>query len=137
MKLNKRNKKALSLNITSLIDVLFILLLFFVVTSTFKDLSGGGLDIELPSSSDTASKDVPKEEVLYLDKDDQVSLLGKVFPLDSLDAFFQANKDSIQAKVLIFKGDQKASYQSFITVFDILKTHQINKLVIATEVTDE
>ena len=62
MRLNKSQKKALTLNITSLIDVLFILLLFFVVTSTFKDPSASALDLELPKSSKTQSDETPDEE---------------------------------------------------------------------------
>lgn len=133
MKLNKTQKKALSLNITSLIDVLFILLLFFVVTSTFKDPNASALDLELPKSSKTQSDETPDEETIYLDKNNKVSMLDEIFPLDSLSAKFPALKARLESKVVVLKGDEAVKYQSFITIFDVLKAHNIEKLVLASE----
>ncbi len=133
MKLNRRQKKALTLNITSLIDVLFILLLFFVVTSTFKDPNASALDLELPKSSKTQTTEAAEEETIYLDKNNQVSMLGQIFPLDSLAIKFPQLKDKIGSKVVVLKGDENVKYQSFITIFDVLKAHDIEKLVLASE----
>ena len=44
-----RNRKQVDLNVTSLVDVLFLLLIFFTITSTFK--RAGELDLQLPKST--------------------------------------------------------------------------------------
>lgn len=133
MKLNRQQKKALSLNMTSLIDVLFILLLFFIVTSTFRDPNSSALDLELPKSSKTQSEEIPDEEVVYLDQLNRVSIAGRILPLDSLAEVFPQLKDQLKSKVIVLKGDENVKYQSFITIFDIFKAHQIDKLVLASE----
>ena len=133
MKLNRKKKTALTLNMTSLIDVLFILLLFFIVTSTFRDPNSSALDLELPKASKTQSEEIPKEETVYLDKNNRVSILGRILPLDSLAEIFPTLKDQLKSKVIVLKGDENVKYQSFITIFDVFKANQIDKLVLASE----
>lgn len=134
MKLNKFKRKSLSINITSLIDVMFILLLFFIVTSTFREKNSAALDLELPKSDQAKEESNEKEEVtLYLDKNKNVSILGKVFALDSLQFYFPSLKNQLSGKPLIIKGDQEVTYQSFIKVFDVLKSHNIPNLILAAE----
>lgn len=45
----RKNRKQVDLNVTSLVDVLFLLLIFFTITSTFK--RAGELDLQLPEST--------------------------------------------------------------------------------------
>lgn len=132
MKLNKRQKKALNLNITSLIDVMFILLLFFIVTSTFKDPHSAALDLILPSSEKVANTEEPDEVILFIDKNNQLSFAGTKFPLDSVSSKFPALYESVKDKTIVLKGDEKVPYQSFVTVLDVLKRNKVDKLIIAT-----
>lgn len=134
MKLNKFKRKSLSINITSLIDVMFILLLFFIVTSTFRDINAAALDLELPKSDEaTEEQNDIKEFTLYLDKHNNVSIAGRVFQLDSLQYLFSDVKDEIAGNPIVIKGDQEVTYQSFIKVFDVLKSHDITNLILAAE----
>lgn len=51
MQFKRRLKKDASIEISSLVDIVFLLLLFFVVTTTFKD--SPGLEIELPETRES------------------------------------------------------------------------------------
>ena len=133
MKLSKRSKRALNINLTSLIDVLFILLLFFIVTSTFKDPNTAALDLILPKANKTNEEKSTDEAILFLNKDKQISFLGKTIPLDSLEFRFPSLVKELADRTIILKGDENVSYQSFITVFDILKLNKIDKLVLAAK----
>ena len=134
MKLNKFKRKSISINITSLIDVMFILLLFFIVTSTFRDINAAALELELPKSEEAKeeSNDI-KEFTLYLDKNNNVSIAGRIIKLDSLQFVFADLKEEIAGNPIVIKGDQEVSYQSFIKVFDVLKSHDITNLILAAE----
>ncbi|MCB0278160.1 MAG: biopolymer transporter ExbD [Calditrichaeota bacterium] len=133
MKLSKRTKRALNINLTSLIDVLFILLLFFIVTSTFKDPNTAALDLILPKANKTSDDKESDEAILFLDKNQQVSFLGHTIPLDSLESRFPQVLSELANKTIMLKGDESISYQSFITVFDILKLNKVDKLVLAAK----
>ena len=61
MQFNPKKKRRVLINITSLIDVMFLLLIFFMVTSTFLDQPG--MKLELPSAE---SAEVARVEKLVL-----------------------------------------------------------------------
>ena len=133
MNLNKRSKKALSLNITSLIDVMFILLLFFIVTSTFKDPHTSALDLILPSSKKAQANEDYDEVILYIDKNNQLSFAGQKISMKQFDKQFPALYETVKEKTIVLKGDESVPYQSFVSVLDILKLNKVEKLIIATK----
>jgi biopolymer transport protein ExbD len=134
MKISKTQKKSIQLNVTSLIDVMFILILFFVVTSTFKDPGNNALDIVLPKSKHASEEKIePKEEVLFLSNTGKVSFLGKRFAIDSLEIYFPKLISDLDDKTVVLKGDKDVSYQRFIQVFETLKKHNIEKLILAAD----
>jgi biopolymer transport protein ExbD len=133
MKLNKRTKKALNLNITSLIDVMFILLLFFIVTSTFKDPHSSALDLILPSSKKVQADQKYDEVVLYIDKNNQLSFAGKKISMKQFEEQFAALYETVKEKTIVLKGDENVPYQSFVSVLDVLKLNKVEKLIIATK----
>lgn len=133
MKLSKQTKKSLQLNVTSLIDVMFILLLFFIVTSTFKDPNDAALDIILPKSNSTASSSESSEEVLYINKNGKVSFTGKEIKIEDLSTQFPILYKGNENKTILLKGDEEVSYQMFITVFDVLKANNVDKLILAAK----
>ncbi|MCB0260919.1 MAG: biopolymer transporter ExbD, partial [Calditrichaeota bacterium] len=81
MKLLQIPKKRIILNITPLIDVLFILIIFFVVSSTF--LEQPGIKLELPKASSSESQRVEKA-VLYITKDAKLFFGEQEVTLESL-----------------------------------------------------
>lgn len=133
MKLSKQSKKSLQLNVTSLIDVMFILLLFFIVTSTFKDPNDAALDIVLPKSNSTAEAKESSEKVLFIDKNGTVSFLGQKVKLSELNDRFPEMYKGNEDKTILLKGDEEVSYQMFISVFDVLKANNVNKLILAAK----
>ena len=62
----RRGKGELTLEITPLIDVVFLLLIFFLVATTFEDINSG-IKIELPQSTIREIKDI-KEIQIAIDK---------------------------------------------------------------------
>lgn len=133
MKLSKGNKKSLQLNITSLIDVMFILLLFFIVTSSFKDPNDAALDIVLPKSNATATTTQSNDLVLYIDKTGSVSFMGKKFTITEFSGVFPDLYKNNEEKTILLKSDEDVSYQMFISVFDILKENNVDKLILAAK----
>lgn len=133
MKLNKQTKKSLQLNVTSLIDVMFILLLFFIVTSTFKDPNDAALDIVLPKSNSTAESSESNEQILYINKTGLISFVGKEIPLAEFSDRFKELYKGNEEKTILLKGDEEVSYQMFISVFDILKVNNVDKLILAAK----
>ena len=68
----RRGKGELTLEITPLIDVVFLLLIFFLVATTFEDINSG-IKIELPQSTIREIKDI-KEIQIAIDKNKNMVL---------------------------------------------------------------
>ena len=78
----KHNEEELTVNITSLIDVIFILLIFFMVSTQFKKAS---LPLDLPRSDETAESDQRDETKVLAVNASQMELDGKIVALEELE----------------------------------------------------
>jgi biopolymer transport protein ExbD len=132
MKFAVRKKRAPSIIIVSLVDVLTILLIFFVVSTTFKR-DQPEVQINLPEAKTATS--VPAElehAIVTVDKDDEIKLDGKPIALDELR---QAIVDlpTTRRSSLALQADKKASFGVIIRVMDELKLAGVKNLPAFTQ----
>lgn len=130
MKLLDAKKRKAVLNITPLIDVLFILIIFFTITSTF--LEQPGMKLDLPNAESAQTHKVEKAIVYITDKS-EVFLQGQPIALDRLkDALINlmANRGD---KSLIVSADENVQHGLVVQVMDIARGSKVEKLVISTE----
>lgn len=127
MKIAVRKRRAPSIIIVSLVDILTILLIFFVVSTTFKR-DQPEVQINLPES-ETATK-APAEidhAIVSVDANDEVLLDGRPLPVEELE---NAVREIILAKKssLALQADKKASFGMIIKVMDALKLAGVKNL---------
>lgn len=127
--LDDKPKKAI-LNITPLIDVLFILIIFFVVSSTF--LEQPGIKLELPKAQTGESQRVEKL-VLYISTDEKLFLNNTQIEIDDLGDKLQQLMPESSDKSLIINADKGVPHGLVVQVMDIARGNGVKKLVIATE----
>jgi biopolymer transport protein ExbD len=127
--LDDKPKKAI-LNITPLIDVLFILIIFFVVSSTF--LEQPGIKLELPKAQTGESQRVEKL-VLYISTDEKLFLNNTQIEIDDLGEKLQQLMPESSDKSLIINADKGVPHGLVVQVMDIARGNGVKKLVIATE----
>ena len=130
MQILEKPKRKVQINITSLIDVLFILLIFFMVTSTF--LEQPGMKLELPKAK---SANVEKVEnlVIYIDEDRQLFLNDKPVAIDRM---LEQLKDLIaenEEPTLVLRADRSVPHGLVVTAMDLAKQAGIKRLVVATQ----
>lgn len=131
MKIQDKAKRKVQINITSLIDVLFILLIFFMVTSTF--LEQPGMKLELPKAK---SANVEKVEnlVVYIDSDQQVFLNDKPVAIDRLEKQLKESINEDEDPTLVLRADKTVPHGLVVMAMDIAKQVGFKRLVVATEV---
>ena len=133
MQFKDKKKKKPGINITSLIDVLFILLIFFMVSSSFVEQPG--MKLELPGIQ---SKEVVRMEnlVLYIDKEGDMLLGEEPVTLENLGTAIKNLVPEIKEKTLILKADQATQHGLIVHVMDIAKRNGLQKIVIGTRIED-
>jgi biopolymer transport protein ExbD len=127
MKFAVKKRRAPSIIIVSLVDVLTILLIFFVVSTTFKR-DQPEVQINLPDSK-TATK-VPAElehAIVTVDQNDEVKLDGRPIGIDELEGAVR-NLPETRKSSLALQADKKASFGTIIKVMDALKLAGVKNL---------
>jgi len=134
MQFMTKTRKRIAINITSLVDVLFLLLIFFIVSSTF--LEQPGMKLDLPK---TTEKKVIQMEgyTLFITSDGSLYLNEEQVNSDNLMDKLKAIAPEVEEKGLILKADEKIRYGLVVEVMDIIKQSGIIKLIVATQPKDE
>ena len=127
MKIAVRKRRAPSIIIVSLVDILTILLIFFVVSTTFKK-DQPEVQINLPESQ-TATKAPSETEhaVVSVDENDAITLDGRPVPIEELEVAVKELAATKKAS-LALNADKKASFGMIIKVMDALKLAGVKNL---------
>lgn len=130
MRLRPPRKRSLILNVTSLIDVMFLLLIFFMISTTF--LSTPAIKLELPKASHA---DPVRQEplVIYVDAEGKVYLNDEPVDLALLGAALGGKIQESKEKAVILKADSRVSHGSVVEVMDIIKGAGARRLVVSTK----
>lgn len=126
----RNNKNTLDLNLTPLIDVIFMLLLFFILTSNFVKPS---ILLSLPEASNR-EKLKKTDVVVSVDKNSNVFINKEQVALENLAEVLTAKIEAlheVKDKRIIFYGDEAMSYKGFVKVIDIIKSTGVNEVNIA------
>lgn len=118
MKFQHKNKEEFDLNLTPLIDVVFLLLIFFMVTTTFDKETE--LKIELPQASGEQKKAKQVVEI-SIDSKSRFYVDQKEVVNSGLETIKKAIKQAAgdrQSPPLLISADGQATHQSVITVLD-------------------
>lgn len=126
-KINRGRSRNLILDMTPLIDVVFLLLIFFMVATSVKDASSS-INIELPKSS-SGEKLERKIIEVKIDKDRKIYLIEKVgkevkSEVLSLQEFKEKLPKVIESsseKDVLISGNKDIEYQYLVGVLDIVK----------------
>ena len=132
MKFAVKKRRAPSIIIVSLVDILTILLIFFVVSTTFKR-DQPEVQINLPDSK-TATKTPAELEhgIVSVDANDEVKLDGKTVAIEELqDAVNQL--PPTKKSSLALQADKKASFGTIVKVMDALKLAGVKNLPAFTQ----
>jgi biopolymer transport protein ExbD len=127
MKIAVRKRRAPSIIIVSLVDILTILLIFFVVSTTFKR-DQPEVQINLPDSkTSTKSSSELEHAVVSVNENDEVRLDGQVIGVDELEAAVR-NLPATRRAALALQADKKSSFGTIIKVMDALKLAGVKNL---------
>lgn len=133
MKISTVRSKKLTLNLTSLIDVLFILIIFFAVSSTF--LEQPGIEIELPKAESSESFTTQKV-ILYIDKNNNLFLNDQLISISSVVEEIKKLGELSEGSSIVLKADTDVDHGKIIQIMDILRNSKIYKIVISTKITE-
>lgn len=134
MNLRSRVQEDVEINLAPFIDVVFLLLIFFMVSTTF--LREGNLELTLPEASPVPVQTEARVLELVIDASGDYVLNGRPLanrqPQTIQRALEQALAEAGEVQELIIRADAKTPHQAVVTALDAAGQAGIKKLGIAT-----
>jgi biopolymer transport protein ExbD len=133
MKFQPRPVREVDVNLTPLIDVVFLLLIFFMVTTTFE--RHAELKIDLPEASTQPLAGESKDLELVIDAQGRYYLDGKELVNTRAETVYQALQEAIadnSETPLIIRADAMTPHQAVVTAMDAAGRLGLNRMSIAT-----
>lgn len=128
-----RRKRPLVINIVSLVDILTILLIFFIVTTTFKKIQST-VKIDLPESSKAEkAKTTESPLIIYVSKEGVVSVGNEKVKIEKLASTLKSKKVAMTEQKFALEADQGAQLGVFVKVLDASKEAGIENLSLHTK----
>ncbi len=124
-----KKREILTPDITPLIDVVFILLIFFIVSSVFKK-DELALVLNLPTSSAQEIELKEKEIIIELN-DEKLAIYGNETSYESLEEEIIKIED--KERNIIFRIDKDVKYEKIIKVLEILQKSQLFNISLITD----
>jgi biopolymer transport protein ExbD len=117
-----------TINIAPLVDVVFLLVIFFAVSTTF--LETAGLKLELPSSSSTAQRE-RQELVVVLGTDGRLSFDGEELGRERLSERLRSALDESERKLVVLRADRTAQHGDVVALMDLIRDAGAQAMTIA------
>ncbi len=114
----EKRGRGLIINVTTLIDVMFLLLIFFMVTSTFKNQPA--INLVLPRSA-TATETVDTPSVLYLTSEGEIYLNDSLVDEARLGELLGQLRASSSEDRMVLRADESASHGKVVELIDTIK----------------
>ena len=126
----ERSYYQLQAPLTSLIDIVFLLLIYFLLTTNF--MVDEGIQVKLPQAEATTPQ-TEKEITIYVDRTGKVFMDNQLVPLNEL---FGRVKRGISGRSdipVVIKADKAVILNKAVRVMDVVKAAGDDRLVLATE----
>ena len=138
MNFKARRKEDIDINLTPLIDIVFLLLIFFMVSTTFERKSA--IHVTLPKASQESTGSVSEVIQIAINARGQVYVGGRALADARHATIREALREALgdrEAVPVLIDADAAASHQSVIRVMDSARRLGLFKITFGTQVLDE
>jgi biopolymer transport protein ExbD len=120
----KQIQRRVTLDLSPLMDIVFLLLIFFLVTTTF--LPDAGMDLELPESTTATAAEIAPT-VISVGEDGAVQLDGRSVSVEELQQAVQALPEADRQKITV-RADARVDYGVIVRIIDALRNAGVDGL---------
>ncbi len=127
-------KELRPIDIAPMVDVVLLLLIFFILTSPF--VVNSGIKVEIPKAI-TSEMISPKQEEIVISGEDVIYYRGKALTLKELEVVLSKAKEKNPSLEVLIKADKLSSLGRTVAVWDICRKLGISKVNIAARQSKE
>ena len=134
MNFRPRAKEEPEINLIPFIDVLLVVLIFLMLSTTYSKFTE--LQLQLPVADADAQRDYPKEVIVAVSSDGKYSVNRTAVGGRSVEAVAQALTEAAKHgkdSVIIISADAAAAHQSVVTVMEAARRSGLTQITFATQ----
>jgi biopolymer transport protein ExbD len=118
------------INITPLLDLAFVLLIIFIITTPLMEKS---VNLEVPTSGEAnQSVDSSTVQTIGIDRENVITLNDEIVDLSTLESRLISLREQKPEAPVIVRPDKSLTVQQLVSVMDVLQRAKISKVGVAT-----
>ena len=122
-------KKKLRINIIPLIDIIFLMLVFFMLATNFSEKREVSLSIKKQTTENSSNQ----ENLIIKIKNDEFYLIGEPLKKKELEKEILKLTNSNKFENIVILNDENSKLQQLISLLDLLKTNNIENVTFADD----
>ena len=130
MYFKESNESENEINILPMIDIIFAILSFFIVSSLYLT-KVDSIKVNLPKSS-TAERENNKTQIISVDSNEKIYYESKLISLDNLSLLIRKNLEVFEEPVIILRADAVVKHGFIVNLLDELRKIENLKIGIST-----
>ena len=127
MGLKKRSKVSATFNMSSLTDIIFLLLIFFMLTSSL--VTPNALNIQLPGKKNNKTSTNTKSNIIAIRSDGTYYMNNKKINLEGINRQFKTLKQRSKNPSVVIRTSERATIDYVVAVMDLVWKYQITAVV--------
>lgn len=131
MQFSKDTDEEIGIGLTSLIDVIFLLLIFFMVATTLVDPSRK-LDVQLPEAKSATSENQTKPVTVEMDNSGRLLVDGQTVTAEDLEERLRSLSEAGR-KSAILRADKRLDYGRVVEVLGVSRAAGVQEISIAVK----
>ena len=125
------NESENSINILPMIDIIFAILSFFIISSLYLTKIDS-IKVNLPKSS-TAVRDQNKPQIITVDNNEKIYFNSNEISLKNISALIRTNIENIEEPIVILRADTSVKHGLIVSLLDELRKIENLKIGISTD----
>ena len=131
MSLLRKSSDEPRIDLTPMVDVVFLLLIFFMISTTFVE--SPGISIKLPEAYSQSVEREPQELKIYLSRDGEIYYLDRKISISDYKGLLAEHQSDADTTTILLLADQESRHGKVVTLMDLARDAGFVKLAIATE----
>ena len=131
MRFQTRNEEDYSINLPSMTDIIFLLLIFFMVATVLKD-STRRLDVQLPEARSGQATEA-RRLTIEMAADGTMSLNGELVTQEQLEQQLRPTGETDGQRSVVIKADKRLAYGNVIEIMGLCQAAGIADIAVAVK----
>ena len=131
MYFKEKNETNASINILPMIDIIFAILSFFIISSLYLTKIDT-IKVNLPKSS-TAVREQNKPQIITIDNNENIYFNSREISLTNMSSIIRTNIENLEEPIVILRADASVKHGFIVNLLDELRKIETLKIGISTE----